>query len=161
MGSAGMRIASIALGVLGGLNGLVVAWFLLAITMLAGGNNPSLAQVYLGIVAALVVASVLRRCWPLSARPISLTVACQRSDLDRRRDCDGHRDASPRPQREGEPARCPEVRGLRRAAVGVPVCECGAHLEAGGRRYLSIDPERGIATYRARSGSSTMNLARS
>ena len=54
-----MRIASIALGVLGGLNGLVVAWFLLAITMMAGGGNPSLAQVYLGIVAALVVASVL------------------------------------------------------------------------------------------------------
>ena len=72
-----MRIASIALGVLGGLGGLVFAWFLLAITMMAGGGNPSLAQVMLGIVAALVVASVLCLVGGLlkPQRPISLKLS--------------------------------------------------------------------------------------
>jgi hypothetical protein len=54
-----MRIASIALGVLGGVAGLVLAWFLLAITMLAGGAQPNVATLMLYIVLALVVASVL------------------------------------------------------------------------------------------------------
>ena len=74
MGSAGMRIASTALGAVGGLNGLVFAWFLLAITMMAGGGNPGFAQVMLGIVAALVVASALCLAGGLlnPQKPISL-----------------------------------------------------------------------------------------
>ena len=72
-----MRIASTALGVVGGLNGLVFAWFLLAITMMAGGGNPRFAQVMLGVVAALVVASVLCLVGGLlnPQKPISLKLS--------------------------------------------------------------------------------------
>ena len=61
----------------GGLGGLVFAWFLLAITMMAGGGNPSFAQVMLGIVAALVVASVLCLVGGLlnPQRPVSLKLS--------------------------------------------------------------------------------------
>jgi hypothetical protein len=58
-GIAGMRIASIALGVVGGVGGLVFAWALFAITMLAGGGQPNVAKVMFYAVLALIVASVL------------------------------------------------------------------------------------------------------
>ena len=54
-----MRFLSILLGVLGAVVGLVFAYSLFALTMLAGGGKPWLAQIFFGIALALALASIL------------------------------------------------------------------------------------------------------